>query len=81
MIEIVEQGAQKVGGVTKLADALGIKRPSFYSWKQVPAERVLDFERVTGIPRSDIRPDIYPPEDFPPLAAEPEPSPERVEGQ
>lgn len=81
MIGIVEQGAQKVGSVTKLADALGIKRPSFYSWKQVPAERVLDFERITGIPRSEIRPDLYPAENSEPsLAADSEPSPEQVEG-
>ncbi len=29
----------------------------------VPAERVLEFERVTGIPRTRIRPDLYPSED------------------
>lgn len=81
MIEIVEQGAQKVGGVTKLADALGIKRPSFYSWKQVPAERVLDFERITGIPRSEIRPDLYPAEDLAPsIAVDSEAPSESVEG-
>lgn len=28
----------------------------------VPAERALEFERVTGISRTRVRPDIYPPE-------------------
>lgn len=29
----------------------------------VPAERVLEFERVTGVPRTKIRPDLYPSEE------------------
>ncbi|MGD9766805.1 MAG: transcriptional regulator [Pseudolabrys sp.] len=61
MIDIVQRGAKKAGGMTALADALGIKHPSMHSWKRVPAERVLAFEQATGIPRHEIRPDIYPP--------------------
>ena len=59
MITIVEEGAEKVGGLGKLADGLGITHQAFYSWKKVPAERVLDFERLTGISRYVQRPDIY----------------------
>lgn len=59
MIAIVEQGAEKVGGIVALADALGIRHQSLYSWKKVPAERVLAFERATGIARDLIRPDLY----------------------
>ena len=29
-------------------------------WKQVPAERVLDVERATGVSRNRLRPDLYP---------------------
>lgn len=29
---------------------------------RIPAERVLDVERITGIPRHRLRPDIYPEE-------------------
>jgi DNA-binding transcriptional regulator YdaS (Cro superfamily) len=60
MIDIVTRGAQKAGGITALASALGIKHPSFHSWTKVPAERVLAFEAATGIPRHEIRPDLYP---------------------
>jgi DNA-binding transcriptional regulator YdaS (Cro superfamily) len=60
MIEIVAKGAEKAGGLGKLADALGITHQSFYSWKKVPAERVIDFETATGIPRGEVRPDLYP---------------------
>ena len=59
MIDIVVKGAEKAGGLGKLADALGITHQSFYSWKEVPAKRVVDFERATGIPRDEIRPDLY----------------------
>lgn len=63
MIEIVERAAEKVGGLTKLASGLGIKHQAFYSWATVPAERVIPIERLTGISRHDIRPDLYPRDD------------------
>lgn len=59
LIEVVRQGAVIVGGLGKLASGLGVKHPTFYSWKRVPPERVLDFERLTGISRHVLRPDIY----------------------
>lgn len=42
-----------------LARILGIKHTAMYSWKRVPAERVLDIERASGISRHELRPDIY----------------------
>lgn len=62
MIDIVRKGAEKVGGLGKLAEALNIAHQSFYSWHEVPPRRVLAFERATGIPRHVIRPDLYPSE-------------------
>lgn len=58
MIKIVEDAAEKSGGLVALASALGIKHQALYGWKRVPAERVLDMERITGIPREQIRPDL-----------------------
>lgn len=58
MIEIVEQAAQKAGGLVALANRLGIKHQALYSWKRVPAERVLDIEQITGVSRHQIRPDL-----------------------
>ena len=51
---------EAAGGATKLADGLGIRPPSIYSWTQVPPTRVLEVERITGIPRHRLRPDLYP---------------------
>jgi DNA-binding transcriptional regulator YdaS (Cro superfamily) len=52
------------GSQQTLARALGITQQALSQWKQrrVPAERVLDIERITGVPRHDLRPDIYPAE-------------------
>lgn len=46
-----------------LVEKLGISRQALYEWRKcgVPAERVIIVEEVTGIPRSRLRPDIYPP--------------------
>lgn len=50
----------KAGGIVKLGRALGIKHTSLYKWERIPAERVLDFERISDIPREKLRPDLYP---------------------
>lgn len=52
-----------------LARSLGVSRQVVSEWfkSRVPAERVLDVEKATGIPRHRFRPDLYP-EDGPPSA-------------
>lgn len=57
----VQRAIDAAGGIPALADALGIRVPSVYSWRRVPPTRVLELERITGIPRHELRPDIYPP--------------------
>jgi DNA-binding transcriptional regulator YdaS (Cro superfamily) len=32
--------------------------------ERVPAERVLAIEAATGVPRHELRPDIYPPDEY-----------------
>lgn len=50
-----------LGGNTGIAARLGITSQAVSQWQRVPVERVLDMERATGIPRHELRPDIYPP--------------------
>ncbi|CDP50684.1 hypothetical protein [Devosia sp. DBB001] len=61
MIQIVEEAAGKVGGLVALATELGIKHQALYSWKRVPADRVLEIERITGVSRHELRPDVFGP--------------------
>lgn len=52
-------------GLGPLSRRLGISKQAVYlwKWKGVPAERVLAVEAATGIPREELRPDIFgPPE-------------------
>jgi transcriptional regulator with XRE-family HTH domain len=44
-----------------LARLFGVNRTTVLRWeaRRIPAERVLDVERVTGIPRHKLRPDLY----------------------
>lgn len=46
---------------TQLAKMLGIEQPSVSAWRLrgIPVKRVTDIEKVTGIPRRQIRPDLY----------------------
>jgi DNA-binding transcriptional regulator YdaS (Cro superfamily) len=60
--DTIQRAVNAAGGPKALANALGIKAPSIFTWHRIPAERVLNVERVTGIHRSELRPDIYPPE-------------------
>lgn len=45
----------------ELARAMGLNRSQITRWEQngVPASRVVEVERVTGIPRYKLRPDLY----------------------
>jgi DNA-binding transcriptional regulator YdaS (Cro superfamily) len=58
-IDPVRLAAEKAGGIVKLSLALGLSRGAASQWKKVPAERVVDVERLTGVPREILRPDLY----------------------
>ena len=71
MIQIIEKVAKIVGGVEALAGKLGVSRQAIYQWRNVPPERVLALEAITGgaVSRSELRADLYPPGDYPRSAA------------
>ena len=47
------------GLMTRIAAELGIERGAVAMWKQIPPARVPDVERITGIPRHQLRPDLW----------------------
>lgn len=50
---------QAAGGFSALARVLGISPQGLWQWERVPAERLLQVEAVTKIPREKLRPDLY----------------------
>lgn len=60
MKQALKKAIENSGGVTKLAKTMGgISSQAISQWKQVPAGRVADVERASGISRYDLRPDIF----------------------
>jgi DNA-binding transcriptional regulator YdaS (Cro superfamily) len=66
-IEALREAIKIAGSQNALATALGISQAHIWNWlnrdKLVPpAKYVLDIERVTGVSRHRLRPDLYPDE-------------------
>ena len=60
MDQALEKAKRAAGGATGLSKALGGITPQAISqWDRVPAERVLQVERVSGVSRHELRPDIF----------------------
>lgn len=63
----ITQAISSIGKIADLAAAIGVSPQAVRKWKKegkVPAERVLLIESITGVPRHELRPDIYPPEEY-----------------
>jgi DNA-binding transcriptional regulator YdaS (Cro superfamily) len=47
------------GRLSRLAEAIQLSPATIHGWHQVPAERVNAVAKFTGIPREQLRPDIF----------------------
>lgn len=47
------------GLLSKVASEMNLTRAAVSKWDRVPAERVVEVERITSIPREQLRPDLY----------------------
>jgi DNA-binding transcriptional regulator YdaS (Cro superfamily) len=56
---IIKEAAKKVGGVVAMSIKLGMSRGAVSQWDEVPAERVVAVEILTGVPRARLRPDMF----------------------
>lgn len=55
-----------LGGQVKLADAIQTSQQNVSNWLRtgkVAPDKVILIEKVTGVSRHELRPDIYPPEE------------------
>ena len=59
---VLDRAFEKRGMVTAVARRCGISTAAVSRWDKVPLGRVDDVAFVTGVPRSELRPDAYPPD-------------------
>jgi DNA-binding transcriptional regulator YdaS (Cro superfamily) len=55
---LLRRAIRAAGGYARLAAGLGISRQTIYLWKRVPEHWIIEIERVSGIPRHELRPDL-----------------------
>jgi len=47
------------GSISKLARALGISPQAVWQWREIPVRHVISIERIFGVPREELRLDLY----------------------
>ena len=58
---VLKRAIANAGGPTKVGIALGISASAVSQWDECPVLRVLALEALSGVPRHELRPDVYPP--------------------
>lgn len=61
-IDALSRAIDALGGPSAAGRAVGVSPQAIAQWKRAPAERVLELERLTGVSRHALRPDVFGPE-------------------
>ena len=56
---IINKAAARLGGIVAMSQALGLSRGAAANWSEIPVDHVAKLEKLTGIPREVLRPDIF----------------------
>jgi DNA-binding transcriptional regulator YdaS (Cro superfamily) len=57
--EALARAIKAAGSTRKLAALIGATHQTIMRWTRVPAKWILKVEHATGIPRHELRPDLY----------------------
>lgn len=55
------EAIERAGGMRELGELLGVTYQAIQYWKRAgaPADRIVAIEKVTGVDRERLRPDLY----------------------
>lgn len=56
---VVAFACEKAGSASELARKLGISKQAISQWTEIPIRHVHRVNEVTGIPLTDLRPDVF----------------------
>jgi len=59
MQDIIRRVIDAAGGPSALSRQLNISHTSVYRWTQIPDTHLVKIEEITGIPREELRPDLF----------------------
>jgi DNA-binding transcriptional regulator YdaS (Cro superfamily) len=57
----LKRAVEALGGLSKMARALGVSPSAASTWKRAPPRHLPRLEQLTGIPGQVLRPDLYEP--------------------
>ena len=55
----LRRAMREIGGVTATAELVGVSQQAVSSWTICPVQRVLEISKASGVPKSDLRPDLF----------------------
>lgn len=59
VVQALHRAIQAMGGKSEMARELGTDRRNVHQWTRVPQPYVSAVSRATGIPRHELRPDLF----------------------
>jgi DNA-binding transcriptional regulator YdaS (Cro superfamily) len=57
--DVMQRLRAQRGALSALAVELGLTAQAVHQWDVIPLQRVLAVEKVLGIPRAELRPDVF----------------------